>query len=193
MLTYLSISKCYFASLSQFVDFSHCQLFAKRGFLLCKLQSSKAGKSFEKRRQVLPVFPPILCFLIVSLWNLFCKEETFLPPVFFSACFCPCLHVSPRQGSAVEKVDIFIFLNFDSSTIFFLGVLERIKKVPLGLSSKLLYIFFSCTSAISACPFLHWIWQMNIWERSMKKKYSVLSKLNERLWQRSDFNQMGDQ
>ena len=192
MQTYLSISKCYFASLSQFVDFSHCQLFAKRGSLLCKLQSSKAGKSFEKRRQVLPVFPPILCFLIVSLWDLFCKEETFLPSVFSSACFCPCLHVSPRQDSAVEKVDIFIFLNFDSSTIFFLGVLERIKKVPLGLSSKLLYIFFCWTSA-SACP----SFTLNMANEYSGKFYEeevfCLSKLNERLWQRSDFNQMGDQ
>ena len=190
MQTYLSISPRYFASPPNLSIFPTVNFFAKRGFLLCKLQSSKARKSFEKRRQMLPVFPPILCFLIVSLWDLFCKEETFLPPVFFSACFCPCLHVSPRQGSAVEKVDIFIFLNFDSSTIFFLGVLERIKKVSLG--PKLLYIFFSYTSA-SACPSFTLNMANEYSGTFYEEEVFCLSKLNERLWQRSDFNQMGDQ
>ena len=88
--------------------------------------------------------------------------------------------MSPRQDSAVEKVDIFIFLNFDSSTIFFLGVLERIKKVPLGLSSKLLYIFFDCTSACVGPYFT-----LNIANEYSGLFYEeevfCLSKLNERL------------
>ena len=63
----------------------------------------------------LPSSVSSLCHFEIS----FAKKKLFFLLFFSSACFCPCLHVSPRQDSAVEKVDIFIFLNFDSSTIFF--------------------------------------------------------------------------
>ena len=179
MQTYLSISPRFFASPPNLLIFPTVNFLPREDFFCVNCRVARSGNLLKNAGKCCPFFLPSsvssLCHFEISF-----EKKLFFLLFFSSACFCPCLHVSPRQDSAVEKVDIFIFLNFDSSTIFFLAVLERIKKVPLGLSSKLLYIFFCCTS-VSDCP---------LFTLNMANEYSVkfyeeevfcLSKLNERL------------
>ena len=141
MQTYLSISPRYFASPPNLLIFPTVNFLPREDFFCVNCRVARPRNLLKNAGKCCLFFLPSsvssLCHFEIS----FAKTKLFFLLFFFSACFCPFLHVSPRQGSAVEKVDIFIFLNFDSSTIFFLGVLERIKKVPLGLSSILLYIF----------------------------------------------------
>ena len=124
----------------------------------------------------LPSSVSSLCHFEIS----FAKKKLFFllffpPPVFAPVCTC-------HQGRTVQlkKLTFSYFSTLTVPLFFFLAVLERIKKVPLGLSSKLLYIFFCCTSA-SACP----SFTLNMANEYSGKFYEeevfCLSKLNERL------------
>ena len=140
MQTYLSISPRHFASPANLLIFPTVNFFPTEDFFCVNCRVARPGNLLKNAGKSCLFFLPSsvssLCHFEIS----FAKKKLFFllffpPPVFAPVCTC-------HQGRTVQLKKL-TFSYFSTLT------------VPLGLSSKLLYIFFSCTSAISACPFLH--------------------------------------
>ena len=179
MQTYLSISPRYFASPPNLLIFPTVNFLPKEDFFCVNCRVARLGNLLKNAGKCCLFFLPSsvssLCHFEIS----FAKKKLFFllffsPPVFAPVCTC-------HQGRAVQlKKLTFSYFSTLTVPLFFSGCARENQKVPLGLSSKLLYIFFDCTSACVGPYFT-----LNIANEYSGLFYEeevfCLSKLNERL------------